>query len=169
MRRLNDVIVVLDRLADEGNFAAPAPTSRRAEATRLLDSTGVSPAAAQPAAASIAPAAPQQPASRQQPGYNQRIGRVFVTDHPEALVPIDKIPHRDGLPVFEKCLAPDDSPIHGAHGIFVTSTTVFTAVLPQPFSSNGWQVLNIVHCDDQKMIIETVMQLLRRPGAGTPR
>lgn len=39
-------------------------------------------------------------------GLAERLGRVYMQGQDNALTAIDLIPHRDGLPAFEVCLAP---------------------------------------------------------------
>ena len=135
LRKLDQALVVLDRLVEPAEPAEPAPTST-----------------------TISPQPDDNPPQR---GLGHRLGRVFMPGGVEPMVRLTDMPHRDGLPAFEKCVAPNGSPIDGAHGIFVTSTTVFSAVLPQPYASSGWQVLKMVRCENQKAVIETVMAMLR--------
>lgn len=95
--------------------------------------------------------------------YTRRIGRVFCTGAGMGMVPIGKLPHRDGLPAFDNCLAPDDTPVDGAYGVFVSATAVFAAVLKRPFDGHRWQVIERIECKQQREIVDAVAHLLRRP------
>lgn len=95
--------------------------------------------------------------------YTRRLRRVFVTGRGQGMVPIANLPHRDGLPAFDNCLAPDDSPVDGAYGVFVAPQSVFTAILRHPMESRRWQVIETIHCTKQKEVVDAVAHLLRRP------
>lgn len=95
--------------------------------------------------------------------YTRRIGRVFSTGAGMGMVPIGKLPHRDGLPPFDNCLAPDDTPVDGAYGVFVSTGAVFAAVLKRPFDGHRWQVIERIECKQQREIVDAVAHLLRRP------
>ncbi len=96
--------------------------------------------------------------------YTRRLRRVFVTGAGQGMVPLQEMPHRNGLPSFDNCLSPDDSPIDGAFGFFVSQSTVFAAVLRRPFMDNQWQVIETIHCQQQRDIVDAVADLMRRPN-----
>ena len=96
--------------------------------------------------------------------YTRRLRRVFVTGAGQGMVPLQEMPHRHGLPSFDNCLAPDDSPVNGAFGIFVSQSAVFAAVLRRPFVDNEWQVIESIHCRQQRDIVDAVADLMRRPS-----
>ena len=95
--------------------------------------------------------------------YTRRLRRVFVTGAGQGMVPLLDVPHRHGLPGFDNCLAPDDSPVDGAFGIFVSQSAVFAAALRRPFADNEWQVIETIHCRQQRDIVDAVADLMRRP------
>ena len=96
--------------------------------------------------------------------YTRRLRRVFVTGAGQGMVPLQELPHRNGLPAFDNCLSPDDSPIDGAFGFFVSQSTVFAAILRRPFMDNEWQVIETIHCRQQRDIVAAVADLMRRPS-----
>ncbi len=96
--------------------------------------------------------------------YTRRLRRVFVTGAGQGMVPLLEMPHRNGLPSFDNCLSPDDSPVDGAFGIFVSHAAVFAAVLRRPFMDNAWQVIETIHCRQQRDIVDAVADLMRRPN-----
>jgi hypothetical protein len=63
-------------------------------------------------------------------GFADRLGFIYNSESEQRMVNFDKVPHRSGLPTFLFVIAPDFAPIAGYHGIFVTATEVFAAILP---------------------------------------
>jgi len=76
------------------------------------------------------------------------------------LTVIDLIPHRDGLPAFEVCLAPDHSPAEGAHGIFISERGVFSALIPEPVTRHKWRILRSRPFDDFSEMLDTVERFM---------
>ncbi len=160
--------------AETSASSSPAtmPAGPRPAAPRPPEAAAARPVAAQPPRA--APAAPKPvvtpstaPTTFQEQIskgiYTRRIGRVFSTGSGMGMVPIGKMPHREGLPAFDNCLAPDDTPVDGAYGVFVSTTYVFAAVLRRPFESHRWKVIETINCRQQREIVDAVAHLLRRP------
>jgi hypothetical protein len=74
-------------------------------------------------------------------GHGDRIGRVLMTqDEKTALRPLDIVPHREGLPPFDLCVAPMEGGRNGAHAVFVTSGQVIRALAPVPLVEHAWQI-----------------------------
>ncbi len=89
-------------------------------------------------------------------GLGERLGRVYVTDDGDPLKLLDLIPHRDGLPTFDVCVAPDHSPAEGAHGIFISERGVFSALIPEPVTKHKWRILRSRPFDDFSEMLATV-------------
>ena len=142
--------------------ATPRPAPAEVTPVRPANVQAARPAAPKPVITpSTAPTTFQEQISKGI--YTRRIGRVFSTGAGMGMVPIGKLPHRDGLPAFDNCLAPDDTPVDGAYGVFVSSTAVFAAVLRRPFESHRWKVIETIDCKQQREIVDAVAHLLRRP------
>jgi hypothetical protein len=63
-------------------------------------------------------------------GFTDRLGHIYNSESPLRIVPIDDLPHRSGLPRFLYVVSPDFAPVAGFHGIFITPTEVYAAILP---------------------------------------
>ena len=96
-------------------------------------------------------------------GLGDRLGRVFVTDDESAAKrPLDLVPHREGLPEFLLCVAPDHGPVEGAHGIFISERGVFAAMIPQPVIRHRWRITRSRPYDDEREMIASVHHFLSR-------
>lgn len=93
-------------------------------------------------------------------GLAERLGRVYMQGQENPLTVIDLIPHRDGLPAFEVCLAPDHSPAEGAHGIFISERGVFSALIPEPVTRHKWRILRSRPFDDFNEMLATVERFM---------
>ena len=93
-------------------------------------------------------------------GLAERLGRVYMSGSDTPMTVIDLIPHRDGLPAFEVCLAPDHSPAEGAHGIFVSERGVFSALIPEPVTKHKWRILRSRPFDDFEEMLSTVERFM---------
>jgi len=93
-------------------------------------------------------------------GLADRLGRVFMHGDTNEMIVIDLIPHRDGLPEFEVCLAPDHSPAEGAHGIFISERGVFAALIPEPVTRHKWRILRSRPFDDFAEMLDTVTRFM---------
>lgn len=80
-------------------------------------------------------------ASLTQEGFESRLGRVYCSDSVGRSMAFKDVVHRHGLPDFDMVIAPDFSPQSGLHGIFVTGSEVFSALLPNPGERHDWRVL----------------------------
>jgi hypothetical protein len=93
-------------------------------------------------------------------GLSERLGRIYMQGDDTPIKVIDLIPHRDGLPAFDVCLAPDHSPTEGAHGIFVSERGVFAAVVPEPVTRHKWRILRSRPFDDFHEMLATVQKFM---------
>ncbi len=76
----------------------------------------------------------------QRHGFGARIDKVYTGNRVEPFTSLADVPHRNGLPPFEICLAPDYSPIDGLQGIFLTGRGIFNATVPYPVEQHTWRV-----------------------------
>jgi len=79
-------------------------------------------------------------------------------DNPLTIIGL--IPHRDGLPAFVVCLAPDHSPAEGEHGIFISERGVFSAPIPEPVTRHKWRILRSRLFDDFGEMLATVERFM---------
>ena len=93
-------------------------------------------------------------------GLGDRLGRVFLHGAVEPTTALDLIPHRDGLPDFDVCIAPDHTPAEGAQGIFVSQRGVFAALIPEPVTRHKWRILRSRPFDDHGEMLETVKRFM---------
>jgi hypothetical protein len=97
-------------------------------------------------------------------GFGERLGRVFVTDNesaePGAMRPLDFIPHRQGLPEFLLCVAPDFAPMDGAQGIFISERGIFAGMIPDPVTRHRWRIARSRPYDDERDMIATVQRFI---------
>ena len=95
-------------------------------------------------------------------GLSDRLGRVCMTGAEEEIRPLDLIPHHDGLPDFDVCIAPEYTPADGAHGIFVSEKGVFSALIPEPVTRHKWRILRSRPFDDESEMVATVQRFLTK-------
>lgn len=96
-------------------------------------------------------------------GFGDRLGRVFVMDDESfAVRPLDLIPHREGLPEFLLCVAPDFAPMDGAQGIFISERGVFAAMIPDPVTRHRWRIARSRPYDDELEMSATVRRFITR-------
>lgn len=99
-----------------------------------------------------------------QAGLSERTGRVFVCDADTATKPLEAIPHQDGIPRFDVCIAPEYAPTHGAHGIFVSERGVFSVMVVAPVMENRWRILRSMPYDTQSEMIDIIKRYVVRPS-----
>ena len=54
--------------------------------------------------------------------------------------PLDLIPHKEGLPSFDVCLAPAEATGDGNYGIFVSAKGIFAASISDPPGKHHWRI-----------------------------
>ena len=99
-------------------------------------------------------------------GYSDRVGRVFALMTGEDKghwKPLAMVPHREGVPLHDLCLAPNYSPAEGAHGLFVSATGVFSAHVAQPFNRHKWKVLRSQRYDTNAELLSIIVRYLSAP------
>ena len=97
-------------------------------------------------------------------GYADRVGRVYMANADDPIRPLDLIPHQEGLPEFDVCIAPEHTPAEGAHGIFISERGVFAALIPEPVTRHKWRILRSRPFDDQREMLETVRRFVAKPS-----
>ena len=71
----------------------------------------------------------------------ERMSRVLTLEDGEAtLRPLEIIPHREGLPDFDVCIAPEEAVGLGNFALFVSATGIFAASINEPASKHLWRI-----------------------------
>ncbi len=74
-------------------------------------------------------------------GWVERMSRVLTLEDGDAtLRPIEIIPHREGLPDFDLCVAPEEAVGLGNFALFVSATGIFAASINEPASKHLWRI-----------------------------
>ncbi len=75
-------------------------------------------------------------------GWVERMSRVLtMNDGNPTLRPLEIIPHREGLPDFDICVAPEEAVGNGNFALFVSATGVFAATISEPASKHLWRIV----------------------------
>lgn len=101
-------------------------------------------------------------------GYSDRVGRVCTLgpgDDPGSQKPLALVPHREGVPLHDLCLAPNFAPAEGAHGIFVSATGVFSAHVAHPYNRHKWKILRSQRYDSNAELLSIIVRYLNPPDA----
>jgi len=93
-------------------------------------------------------------------GLSDRLGRLLLSDPNDPVLSAEGIPHRQGLPAFDFCVAPDRLPASGCYGLFVNHRCVFAALLPEPMADSRWRLLHTRPYEDEDGLPEAVRELL---------
>jgi len=93
-------------------------------------------------------------------GLSDRLGRLLLSDPNDPVLSVEGIPHRQGLPGFAFCLAPDRLPASGCYGLFVNDRCVFAALLPEPVTDSRWRLLHTRPYDGEAALIGAVRELI---------
>ncbi len=99
-------------------------------------------------------------------GHSERIGRVFAIGSGEErgrMKPLDMVPHREGIPLHDLCLAPNYAPSEGAHALFISATGVFSAHASQPFNRHKWKILRSQRYDSEAELLAIIGRYLNPP------
>ena len=91
-------------------------------------------------------------------GLTDVLGRVLTNngDQTSAQSPLELIPHHEGLPSFDACLAPTSSTAPGHSGIFVSKKGVFAATINEPASKHHWRVVRSRPYDNAEEMVSAV-------------
>lgn len=74
-------------------------------------------------------------------GWVERMSRVLtLADGGATLRPLEIIPHREGLPDFDICVAPEEAIGIGNFALFVSATGIFAASINEPASKHLWRI-----------------------------
>lgn len=74
-------------------------------------------------------------------GWIDRMGRILCVDEQGTHVkPLELIPHQEGLPEFDICIAPEQRLSRGNYGIFISSHGIFAASISEPVSKHHWRI-----------------------------
>lgn len=75
-------------------------------------------------------------------GWADQIGRVLCMKEGQATcLPIEIVPHNEGLPAYDICIAPLDAVGNAYFAIFVSKMGVFAAAISQPVEKHHWRTL----------------------------
>ena len=99
-------------------------------------------------------------------GLSERVGRVFAIASGEErgrMKPLDMVPHREGVPLYDLCLAPNYAPSEGAHALFISATGVFSAHAAQPFNRHKWKILRSQRYDSDTELLAIIGHYLNPP------
>ena len=97
-------------------------------------------------------------------GMGERLGRVYMSNSDDPIRLLDLIPHNEGLPDYDACIAPDHTPADGAHGIFISERGVFAALIPEPVTRHKWRILRSRPFDDHREMLDTVARFIAKPS-----
>ena len=74
-------------------------------------------------------------------GWASRLGRVLLnTSEGMELKPLQLIPHREGLPQYDACVAPEQAVGLGNYGLFISEQGIFGASIGEPASKHHWHI-----------------------------
>ena len=92
-------------------------------------------------------------------GFAERIGRVlFISDTEPQLKPLELIPHQEGLPGFDVCVAPDEASHTGNFGLFISSQAIFAAMISDPPTTHHWRVVQSGPHENADEMIDLIKQ-----------
>jgi hypothetical protein len=97
-------------------------------------------------------------------GLGERLGRVYMNNTDDPVRLLELIPHNEGLPPFDVCVAPDHTPADGAQGIFISERGVFAALIPEPVTRHKWRILRSRPFDDHNDMLDTVQRFIAKPS-----
>lgn len=92
-------------------------------------------------------------------GFENRLRQVYCSSSEKRSIPFKSVPHRRGLVDFSMVIAPDFAPQAGLHGIFITATQVYSALLANPAENKDWRVLKKVPYKSPNEMAELVTLL----------
>lgn len=90
-------------------------------------------------------------------GFADRIGRVRTAQGGQSVLrPLDLIPHHEGLPDFDLCIAPEIAPQSGHSGLFITSNGLFAASIADPPNTHHWHIARSRPYEQDEELIENI-------------
>ena len=95
-------------------------------------------------------------------GNAERLGRVLHNaGDSEQLLPLELIPHGEGLPEFYLCVAPENAAGVGNFGVFISATDIFAAAINHPANKHRWRIVRSRPYENDAEMRESVEQLCR--------
>jgi len=92
-------------------------------------------------------------------GWIERMGRILCVDEEGTHVkPLELIPHQEGIPEFDICIAPEQRLSRGNYGIFVTSHGIFAASISEPVSKHHWRIDRSRPYDADEELFKSISQ-----------
>ncbi len=92
----------------------------------------------------------------------ERLGRVLhKAGESEQLLPLELIPHSEGLPEFYLCIAPESAEGPGNFGVFISATEIFAASINEPTNKHHWHIVRSRPFENDADLRESVEQLCR--------
>ncbi|NOX51200.1 MAG: hypothetical protein GXP16_11810 [Gammaproteobacteria bacterium] len=92
-------------------------------------------------------------------GWGENIGRVLhIEEAGQSLQPLELIPHNEGLPDYDICIAPQTAAGAGNFGIFVSPSGVFAASIHDPTSKHHWRIARSRPYDNEDELQQCVAQ-----------
>lgn len=90
-------------------------------------------------------------------GWTERMGRVLCVDGGERIPkPLELISHRQGLPEFDVCIAPENRLNSGNYGIFISASGIFAASIHEPVNKYHWRIDRSSPYETQTELIRTI-------------
>ena len=87
-------------------------------------------------------------------GMGDQVGRVLLQADRTTLRPLDLIPHREGLPPFDLVIAPSNSLVRGATGLFIAANELTLASVQAPIDNHPWHVESRTSFTNRAELIE---------------
>ena len=95
-------------------------------------------------------------------GNAERLGRVLHNaGNNQQLLPLELIPHSEGLPEFYLCVAPENAIGAGNFGVFISATSIFAATINDPTTKHHWRIICSRSYENDEAMREDVEQLCR--------
>ena len=92
-------------------------------------------------------------------GFADNLGRVLHNlGEAQQLLPLDLIPHTQGLPAFDLCVAPGNATGNGNFGIFVSASGIFAASINEPTNKHHWRIARSRPYDNEDELIQSIQQ-----------
>ena len=95
-------------------------------------------------------------------GWGSRIGRtLWQQGNQEELRALELIPHREGLPAFETCVAPEQAVGNGYFALFISEHGIFGASVAEPPSKHHWHITRSRPYDTHPELLKCIEQFSR--------
>ena len=92
-------------------------------------------------------------------GWSDRIGRVLHAHHDTtALRPLDLIPHYEGLPEFDVCIAPNEAAGAGNFALLISDSGIFAASVGDPPDKHTWRIHRSRPYDSEQELLHMLKQ-----------